>query len=87
MVYFDKIFTSLLHMKTTTIDRDLIFIEMGYVLFVRSTCPDYSGVNCFGMQWKKQFVSRTRTTNNDLGKLDSCVILISWQKKIYEVSM
>jgi len=48
---------------------------MGYVIFVRSTCPDYSGVNCFGMQWKNQFVSRTRTTNNDLGKLNSYVIL------------
>ena len=49
-------------------------LRVSLPLFVRSTCPDDSGVNCFGMQWKSNLYQE----HNNLGKLDSYVILITW---------
>jgi len=47
-------------MKITRSDKRLMV--MGFVIFVRSS-------KLFWNAMEKQFVSRTRTTNNDLGKL------------------
>ena len=74
----DKIFTSLHYMKTTRSDEGLMVIKVGLVIFVSSTYPDYSRVNCFGMQWKNKLYHLSVRVN---------CFGMKWKNKLYHLSV